>query len=95
LGCASVAHDSYSVERSKLSNTCQEDLGARAIGLEFGKPIVHDWLACERTQQSASTKKVGAISAFEAYHLPAFPPVAGDVLPDHQRPVDVSSRPSG
>ena len=45
---ATVAHDSYSVERSVLSNDCQVlTLGARVVGLELAKRLVDEWLDYE------------------------------------------------
>jgi len=42
---AVTAHDSYSVERSVLSNNAQElTLGQRGIGLEVAKRLVTEWL---------------------------------------------------
>ena len=63
---ATVAHDSYSVERSVLSNDCQVlALGARVIGPELAKKLVEDWLDLEFDPSSASAEKVAVISAYE------------------------------
>lgn len=63
---ATVAHDSYSVERSVLSNNCQIlTLGARVIGPELAKKLVHEWLALEFDPASASAEKVAIITAHE------------------------------
>ncbi|MBA3947539.1 MAG: RpiB/LacA/LacB family sugar-phosphate isomerase [Herpetosiphonaceae bacterium] len=63
---ATVAHDSYSVERSILSNNCQVlTLGARVIGVELASRLVHEWLGYEFDPGSASAPKVDAISAYE------------------------------
>ena len=63
---ATVAHDSYSVERSVLSNDCQVlTLGARVIGLELAKRLVDEWLDYEFDQTSPSAAKVAVISEFE------------------------------
>ena len=64
---AAVAHDSYSVERSVLSNDCQIlTLGARVIGPELAKRLVNEWLGYEFDPGSASAEKVAVISAYEA-----------------------------
>lgn len=64
---ATVAHDSYSVERSVLSNDCQVlTLGARVIGLELAKKLLDEWLSVEFDPDSASAGKVAVISGYEA-----------------------------
>ncbi len=63
---ATVAHDSYSVERSVLSNDCQVlTLGARVVGLELARRLVDEWLGYEFDQSSPSAAKVAVISEFE------------------------------
>jgi ribose 5-phosphate isomerase B len=63
---ATVAHDSYSVERSVRSNDCQVlTLGARVVGLELAKRLVDEWLGYDFDPDSASAAKVAVISAFE------------------------------
>ncbi|HEX2280371.1 MAG TPA: ribose-5-phosphate isomerase [Thermomicrobiales bacterium] len=63
---ATVAHDSYSVERSVLSNDCQVlTLGARVIGLELAKRLVDEWLDYKFDPSSQSAAKVAVISEFE------------------------------
>jgi ribose 5-phosphate isomerase B len=63
---ATVAHDSYSVERSVLSNDCQVlTLGARVIGLELAKRLVDEWLDYEFDPYSQSAVKVAVISEYE------------------------------
>src|SRR5919107_5637925 len=63
---ATVAHDSYSVERSVLSNDCQVlALGARVIGPELAKKLVDEWLGLEFDPASASAAKVAVIAEFE------------------------------
>jgi ribose 5-phosphate isomerase B len=63
---ATVAHDSYSVERSVLSNNCQVlTLGARVIGPELALRLVREWLALEFDPGSASAAKVAIIDAYE------------------------------
>ncbi len=64
---ATVAHDSYSVERSVLSNNCQVlTLGARVIGPELAWRLVQEWLTYIFDESSASAEKVALISTFEA-----------------------------
>ncbi len=64
---ATVAHDSYSVERSVLSNNCQVlTLGARVIGPELAVRLVKEWLSYEFDESSASAEKVAVISGYEA-----------------------------
>ena len=66
---ATVAHDTYSVERSVLSNDCQIlTMGARVIGPELAKALVQAWLAVEFDPASASAEKVAVISDYEADH---------------------------
>ena len=63
---ATVAHDSYSVERSVLSNDCQVlTLGARVVGLELATRLVDEWLDYEFDPDSASAAKVAVISQYE------------------------------
>lgn len=63
---ATVAHDSYSVERSVLSNNCQIlTLGARVIGEELASRLVREWLLLEFDPESASAEKVALISSYE------------------------------
>jgi ribose 5-phosphate isomerase B len=63
---ATVAHDSYSVERSVLSNNCQVlTLGARVVGLELAKRLVAEWLGYEFDPGSPSAAKVAVITGYE------------------------------
>jgi ribose 5-phosphate isomerase B len=63
---ATVAHDSYSVERSVRSNNCQIlTLGARVVGLELAKRLVDEWLGYEFDPGSASAEKVAVITDYE------------------------------
>lgn len=63
---ATVAHDSYSTERSILSNDCQVlCLGGRVIGPELAKKLVDEWLDHTFDPDSASATKVAHITAFE------------------------------
>jgi ribose 5-phosphate isomerase B len=63
---ATVAHDSYSAERSILSNNCQIlAFGARVIGPELAYQLAHHWIGLEFDPASASARKVCAISDYE------------------------------
>lgn len=63
---AVTAHDSYSVERSVLSNNAQVlTLGQRVIGLELAKKLVTEWLGYRFDETSASADKVAAIASYE------------------------------
>lgn len=64
---ATVAHDSYSIERSVLSNNCQVlTLGARVIGSELAKRLVTEWLSYTFDENSTSAAKVAIISDHES-----------------------------
>jgi ribose 5-phosphate isomerase B len=64
---AATAHDSYSVERSVLSNNAQVlTMGQRVIGLELARRLVREWLAYRFDEESASADKVQVLSDFEA-----------------------------
>lgn len=63
---ATVAHDSYSVERSILSNDCQVlALGQRVIGLQLARRLVSEWLRYTFDPSSPSGAKVAEISEYE------------------------------
>lgn len=63
---ATVAHDSYSVERSIRSNDCQVlTMGARVIGPELAKRLVTEWLGYTFDPSSASAAKVAHITEYE------------------------------
>lgn len=63
---AVTAHDSYSVERSVLSNNAQVlTMGQRVIGLELAKRLVGEWLDYRFDPSSASATKVAAIDAYD------------------------------
>lgn len=63
---ATVAHDSYSVERSILSNDCQIlTMGQRVIGLELARRLAKEWLGYTFDTSSASNDKVALIKAHE------------------------------
>lgn len=59
---AVTAHDSYSVERSVLSNNAQVlCMGQRVIGLELARRLVREWLDYRFDPSSSSAAKVAAI----------------------------------
>ena len=63
---AVTAHDSYSVERSVLSNDAQVlCLGERVVGLELARRLAAEWLGYRFDPTSASAAKVEAIRAYE------------------------------
>lgn len=63
---AVTAHDSYSVERSILSNDAQVlCMGERVIGLEVARRMAREWLDYIFDPTSPSLEKVTAISEIE------------------------------
>ncbi len=63
---AVTAHDSYSVERSVLSNNAQVlTFGQRVIGLELARRLTREWLSYTFDEGSSSAAKVAAISSYE------------------------------
>jgi ribose 5-phosphate isomerase B len=63
---AVTAHDSFSVERSVLSNNAQVlTFGQRVIGLELARRLALEWLTYEFDDASASAGKVERITAYE------------------------------
>ncbi|MGB9358586.1 MAG: RpiB/LacA/LacB family sugar-phosphate isomerase [Acidimicrobiia bacterium] len=63
---ATVAHDSYSVERSVLSNNCQVlTLGKRVIGAELARRLVKEWLSYTFDPASHSQANVALIEEYE------------------------------
>ncbi|MCZ2403784.1 ribose-5-phosphate isomerase [Paenarthrobacter sp. Z7-10] len=74
---AVTAHDSYSVERSVLSNDAQVlTMGQRVIGLELAKRLVHEWLGYRFDPSSSSAAKVDAICSYEPDMTSTQPPTA-------------------
>lgn len=64
---AVTAHDSYSVERSVLSNNAQVlTMGQRVIGLELARRLVREWLGYRFDDSSSSAGKVKLVSDYEA-----------------------------
>jgi ribose 5-phosphate isomerase B len=69
---AVTAHDSYSVERSVLSNNAQVlTMGQRVIGLELAKKLVGEWLEHRFDETSSSAAKVEAICSYESDYTKA------------------------
>ena len=64
---AVTAHDSFSVERSILSNNAQVlCMGQRVVGIELAKRLVSEWIGYVFDVNSPSAKKVQVITDFEA-----------------------------
>jgi ribose 5-phosphate isomerase B len=69
---AVTAHDSFSVERSILSNDAQVlCMGQRVIGLELARRLAREWLTYTFDPTSASNDKVREITAYETATAPA------------------------
>jgi ribose 5-phosphate isomerase B len=63
---AVTAHDSFSVERSVLSNNAQVlTFGQRVIGLELARRLTREWLTYRFDELSPSAAKVDLINAYE------------------------------
>ncbi len=63
---AVTAHDSFSVERSVLSNNAQVlCFGQRVIGLELARRLAREWLNYEFDPASPSAGKVEAIEKYD------------------------------
>ncbi|MFK4789714.1 ribose-5-phosphate isomerase [Microbacterium sp. ZW T5_56] len=64
---AVTAHDSFSVERSVLSNDAQVlTMGQRVIGIELARRLVREWLTYRFDPTSASAEKVAVIGEYES-----------------------------
>lgn len=64
---AVTAHDSYSVERSILSNDCQIlTMGQRVVGPELARRLVSEWLRYRFDPSSASAGKVAVMTSYES-----------------------------
>lgn len=64
---AVTAHDSFSVERSVLSNDAQVlCFGQRVIGIELARRLAREWLGYTFDPESHSSEKVRAIEEYEA-----------------------------
>lgn len=63
---AVTAHDSFSVERSVLSNNAQVlTFGQRVVGLELARRLAREWLSYEFDETSASAEKVALMAEYE------------------------------
>jgi len=63
---ATTAHDSFSVERSVLSNDCQVlTMGQRVIGVELARRLAREWLGYTFDTSSASAAKVRLLRTLE------------------------------
>ena len=63
---AVTAHDSFSVERSVLSNNAQVlTFGQRVIGLELARRLAREWLTYRFDETSSSADKVQVLSSYE------------------------------
>ena len=63
---AVTAHDSFSVERSVLSNNAQVlTFGQRVVGLELARRLAREWLGYEFDESSASAEKVAEMISYE------------------------------
>ncbi|RMY62031.1 hypothetical protein D0865_00658 [Hortaea werneckii] len=63
---AVTAHDSFSVERSIMSNDAQVlCMGERVIGLELARRLAKEWIGYKFDPKSASAAKVDAIMEHE------------------------------
>jgi ribose 5-phosphate isomerase B len=63
---AVTAHDSFSVERSILSNDAQVlCMGQRVVGIELARRLAREWLGYEFDRSSASNDKVLEICRYE------------------------------
>jgi ribose 5-phosphate isomerase B len=64
---AVTAHDSFSVERSVLSNDAQVlCFGQRVVGIEVARRLAREWLGYAFDPSSASAEKVAAIGTYES-----------------------------
>lgn len=63
---AVTAHDSFSVERSVLSNNAQVlCMGQRVVGIELARRLAAEWLTYRFDEASASATKVGVLTDYE------------------------------
>lgn len=63
---AVTAHDSFSVERSILSNNAQVlCFGQRVVGIELAKKLANEWLNYRFDPNSGSAAKVQCITDYE------------------------------
>ena len=82
---AVTAHDSFSVERSVLSNNAQVlTFGQRVIGLELARRLAREWLTYRFDETSASAEKVRALSSLRRNQVQLM-----SALADRRQPEDV------
>ena len=63
---AVTAHDSFSVERSVLSNNAQVlCMGQRVVGIELARRLAREWLGYRFDTSSASAEKVKALNSYD------------------------------
>lgn len=63
---ASVAHDSFSVERLIMSNNAQVlTFGERVIGLQLARRLAKEWLGYKFDPNSGSAVKVAALEEYD------------------------------
>jgi ribose 5-phosphate isomerase B len=76
---AVTAHDSFSVERSILSNDAQVlCMGQRVVGVEVARRMAKEWLGYTFDPSSASAEKVNAICTYETSTADGSAPVGAD-----------------
>ena len=64
---AVTAHDSFSVERSVLSNNAQVlCFGQRVVGLELARRLAREWLTYTFDTNSSSAEKVAVLDRYES-----------------------------
>ncbi len=64
---AVTAHDSYSVQRSVLSNNAQVlCFGERVVGMELARMLASEWLGYRFDETSSSAGKIAAIDRYES-----------------------------
>lgn len=69
---AVTAHDSYSVERSVLSNDAQVlCFGQRVVGVELARRLAREWLGYHFDKNSGSATKVKILTSYESGYDPA------------------------
>ncbi|MFZ4896432.1 RpiB/LacA/LacB family sugar-phosphate isomerase [Plantibacter sp. Mn2098] len=67
---AVTAHDSFSIERSVLSNNAQVlALGQRVVGIELARRLAREWLTYRFDSTSPSAQKIAAIEQYENRQL--------------------------
>lgn len=63
---ATAAHDSFSVERSILSNDCQVlTMGQRVVGIELARRLAREWIGYKFDASSASAAKLQVMTDYE------------------------------